>query len=125
MKKTNQNKKVNQNKNAKKNKCPINKNKKNINLENKLKIKFNTTTNSKKDLNKNKNLNNKSFNENQKLIKDYKRISFNRKTFETIPTTNLKIFKSNAPGVVKNKSNKLNFSYLLLNKYSSKNYISH
>ena len=125
MKKTNQNKKVNQNKNLKKNKCPINKNKKNINLENNLKNKFNLTTNSKIDLNKNKRFNNKSFNGNQKLIKDYKQISLNNKTYETTLTTNLKKYKSNASRVVKNKSNKLNYSYLLLNNNSSKNYISH
>ena len=117
------NKKVNQNKNAKKNKCTINKNKKNIHLENNLKIKFNTTTNSKIikkiDLNNNKSSNNKLFYENQNLIKDYKQIPLNsNKTYETALTTNLKKYKSNASKIVKNKSNKLNFSYLLLNNNS-------
>ena len=118
MKKTVKNKKINHNKNAKRNTCPINKNKKKINLGNNNIIKCNTMSISKKikEIDLNKSSNNKSFYENEKLIKDYKHISLNSKTYETKLTINLRKYKSNASKNIKNKSNKLNYSYLLLNK---------
>ena len=69
-----------------------------------------------KEIDLNKSSNNKSFYENEKLIKDYKHISLNIKTYETKLSTNLRKYKSNASKIIKNKSNKLNYSYLLLNK---------
>ena len=118
MKKTVKNKIINHNKNAKRNTCPINKNKKKINLGNNNIIKCNTMSISKKikEIDLNKSSNNKSFYENEKLIKDYKHISLNIKTYETKLSTNLRKYKSNASKSIKNKSNKLNYSYLLLNK---------
>ena len=118
MKKTVKNKIINHNKNAKRNTCPINKNKKKINLGNNNIIKCNTMSISKKikEIDLNKSSNNKSFYENEKLIKDYKHISLNSKTYETKLTINLRKYKSNASKNIKNKSNKLNYSYLLLNK---------
>ena len=118
MKKTVKNKIINHNKNAKRNTCPINKNKKKINLGNNNIIKCNTMSISKKikEIDLNKSSNNKSFYENEKLIKDYKHISLNIKTYETKLSTNLRKYKSNASKNIKNKSNKLNYSYLLLNK---------
>ena len=122
-------KKINQNKNSKKNKFQINKNQKNVTLENNLKIKFKTITNSKINtkinFNKSMSSNNKSSYQNSNLIKDYNQISLKSKTFESTISTNLKKYKSNASRIVKNRNNRLNFSYLVINNNSSKNTFLH
>ena len=122
-------KKINQSKNSKKNKFQINKNQKNVTLENNLKIKFKTITNSKINtkinFNKSMSSNNKSSYQNSNLIKDYNQISLKSKTFESTISTNLKKYKSNASRIVKNRNNRLNFSYLVINNNSSKNTFLH
>ena len=122
-------KKINQSKNSKKNKFQINKNQKNVTLENNLKIKFKTITNSKINtkinFNKSMSSNNKSSYQNSNLIKDYNQISLKSKTFESTFFINLKKYKSNASRIVKNRNNRLNFSYLVINNNSSKNTFLH
>ena len=69
--------------------------------------------------------NNKSSYQNSNLIKDYNQISLKSKTFESTISTNLKKYKSNASRIVKNRNNRLNFSYLVINNNSSKNTFLH
>lgn len=120
---------VNKHKNKRKNTCLINKNKKINDFDNNLKMNYittnNPTRNPKNALFKiKKNSSKKSSFNDSKVTKRYKNLSLNIKTFESTLGTNFKKYKSNASKAVKNKTQKLDYSYLLLNNSSSKNYIS-